>query len=215
MTILEKAALACALGSSIGLHASNASNSSKSLAADNVVQCQLNTGCFSKDLFGRTYRVIQTPRFTVMASISREGIYTRADLSIINTSGLPLNLMPDDFRVETVASKPQIFTCLAPRELHDVPVSPAIPAQPQQAPAAEGASIDQLYAAAKQHEVEMESFNKVLAAQYLGAAVVAPDQTARGRVYFDQDKHARQINLILPIAGQVFEFPFDTRDSKH
>ncbi len=101
MTFLQKSALACVLCSSVALHASDVS---KSLAADNVVQCQLNTGCFSKSLLGRVYRVIQTPRFTVMVSISREGEYTRADLSILNSSGIPLSVMPDDFRIETMSS---------------------------------------------------------------------------------------------------------------
>ncbi len=101
-----------------------ASSIPKSVLPDNIVVCESSAGCVNKTLFGRTYKVITTPRFTVMVSVSQEGVYTRADVSITNNSGLPLSLSPDDFRVEVVTPKPKVLLYVSPADLKDLPPSP-------------------------------------------------------------------------------------------
>ena len=64
-----------------------AANIPRSILPDNVLICQANAGCFDKILFGRSYKVLSTPRFTVMVSVSNEGSYTRADISISQQYG--------------------------------------------------------------------------------------------------------------------------------
>jgi hypothetical protein len=203
-----------------------ASNAPTSIVPDNVVLCQSNSGCFNKILFGRSYEVLNTPRFTVMASISREGDYMRADVSIFNSSGLPLNLAPDDFRIEVLSPKARILTYISPADLKNVPPSPAIPSLPDENPGATATSstphmlavsntqtpgIEELYAAAKKREALREGYDKAVAQQHLVASSIASGETVRGRVYFERDKHAEAINLVLPIAGLVFDFPFQMK----
>jgi hypothetical protein len=203
-----------------------ASNTPTSIVPDNIVLCQSKSGCFNKILFGRSYEVLSTPRFTVMASISREGEYMRADVSIFNNSRLPLNLAPDDFRIEVVSPKARILTYISPADLKDIPPSPAIPPLPDENTGATATSssahmlavsstqtpgIDELYAAAKRREALRESYDKAVAQQHLVASTIAPGETVRGRVYFERDKHAEAINLVLPVAGLVFDFPFQVK----
>ena len=200
-----------------------AANSPTAILPDNIVLCQPNSGCFNKTLFGRSYKVLNTPRFLVMVSVSREAGYTRADVSISNNSGLPLNLTPDDFRIEVLSPKPKILSYISPTDLKNIPLSPAIPSLPTEntsaattssprmlvASAPQTSSIDELYTGAKRREVLQEAYDKAVAQQHLAAASIAPDQTARGRVYFQSDKHTQAIDIVLPIAGLVFEFPYE------
>lgn len=202
-----------------------ASNPPLTIVPDNVRVCQASSDCFAKILYGRRYEAMNTPRFTVMASISREGNYLRADVSISNNSGLPLDLTPDDFRIEVLSPKVKVLTYLSPADLKNVSPSPAIP--PLSAESADGAaiisphvlevsteqnpSVEALYAAAKRREALQEARNRAVAEQHLAAASIAPGDTVRGRVYFENDKHAQTIHLVLPVAGLVFEFPFQVQ----
>jgi hypothetical protein len=201
---------------------------------DNVLTCGANARCSNKVMFGRTYKVIQTAKFTVMVSISNEGAYTRADVSIANNGSYSQNLSPQDFRVEVVSPKPKVLLYIPPSELQNLP-APApvvVPAAEPAAPAsgatgdpkvesaasesepAAGAvpnktpSIDELYAQAKREEARKEAAEKAEAQKHLTASAIPANQVVRGRVYFEKDPKAKQVNVVLPISGVVFEFPY-------
>jgi hypothetical protein len=202
----------------------------KTILPDNVITCQPNANCFSKTLYGRNYRVINTPRFTVMVAISREGPYTRADVSIANNTILPQSLTPEDFRVEVLTPKPKILLYVPPSSLKDLHTTPTPAPQPQTTPTPpvgssflpQQSSLSFTPDPAQVPEVEEnESDAKRLALQQaadkaasdhpLEATSLPPNEVTRGRVYFESDKHARLVNIVLPIAGLVFEFPYSMR----
>jgi hypothetical protein len=195
----------------------------KTILPDNVITCQVNANCTNKTVYGRLYKVINTPRFTVMVAISQEGSYTRADVSIANNTILPQSLTPEDFRVEVVTPKPKVLLYVPPSDLKDLPAAPAIPPTssaassqlPPQAPAADTSqapnqtpNIDELYKEAKQKAALQEEINKVASQRDLSATSLPPNEIASGRVFFERDKHAQLVNVVLPIAGLVFEFPY-------
>jgi len=192
----------------------------KTILPDNVVTCQVNANCTNKTLFGRTYKVINTPRFTVMVAISQEGSYTRADVSIANNTILPQALTPEDFRVEVVTPKPKVLLYVPPSDLKDLPAALVTPPDsstlssplPSQAPVAADTSqtpnIDELYKEAKQKAALKEETDKVASQRDLSATSLPPNEVASGRVFFERDKHAQLVNVVLPIAGLVFEFPY-------
>jgi hypothetical protein len=200
------------------------SSVAKSILPDNIVVCESNAGCVNKTLFGRTYKVITTPRFTVMVSVSREGVYTRADVSITNNSGLPLSLTPDDFRVEVVTPKPKVLLYVQPADLKDLhpsrPAAVASVSAPQAAAltsdadagtATQSPNVDALYAAAKQKAAEQEKAEKAAAEKPLVPSSIAPNEVTRGCVYFERDKKAQLVTVVLPIAGVVFQFPYEMK----
>src|SRR5271156_740708 len=131
MTQIQKLSLLFALTSPTFTFAASVP---KTILPDNVITCQPNANCFGKNLYGRSYRVINTPRFTVMVAISREGSYTRADVSIANNTVLPQSLTPEDFRVEVLTPKPKILLYVPPSSLKDLPTTPAPAPQPQTSP---------------------------------------------------------------------------------
>src|SRR6266581_5715276 len=101
MTLLQKISLAATISSAtFSVAASIPKNVQKTILPDNVVRCEPDAGCINQILYGRSYKVITTPRFTVMVSISNEGVYTRADVSIANHTDTPPNMSPENFRVE-------------------------------------------------------------------------------------------------------------------
>jgi hypothetical protein len=57
-----------------------------------------------------------------MVSLSNEGRYTRADVSITNNAGYPQHVSPEDFRMEVVDPKTKVLLYVAPEELHDLPL---------------------------------------------------------------------------------------------
>jgi hypothetical protein len=190
---------------------------------DNVLTCGRNARCSNKVMFGRTYKVIQTVQFTVMVSISNEGPYTRADVSITNHGDYPQNVSPQDFRVEVLAPKPRVLLYVPPSELQNLPAPPPMPvATPaaadalheEQKPAIVAAepnktpSIDELFAQAKREEARKEAEERAAAEQHLAAAAIPANEVVRGRVYFEKDPKAKQVNIVLPISGVVFEFPY-------
>ena len=89
MTLLQKLSLAATLSSATF---SVATSIPKTILPDNVIRCEPNDACVTKNLYGRNYKVLTTPRFTVMVSISHEGIYTRADVSVTNNTDMPLSV---------------------------------------------------------------------------------------------------------------------------
>jgi hypothetical protein len=225
MTQIQKLSLLFALTSPTF---SFAASVPKTILPDNVITCQVSANCTNKTLYGRTYKVINTPRFTVMVSVSQEGAYTRADVSIANNTIMPQSLTPDDFRVEVVTPKPKVLLYVPPTDLKDLP--PATPttattavvsaapaaAVPSAAiaPAAQATdasnipNVAKLYEEAKQKAALKEEADKAASQRDLSATSLPPNQVARGRVFFERDKHAQLVNVVLPIAGLVFEFPY-------
>ncbi len=219
MSLLRKTALLSVFGSATF---SIAASIPRTIQPDNIVLCEPNAGCVNQTLFGRSYKVLTTPRFTVMISVATEGAYTRADVSITNHTDTPLSLCPDDFRVEVLTPKPKVLLYVPPADLKDLPPNPpaASSAQiPAHAPGPTNAAmpanattppseVDVLYAAAQQKAAIQESADKAAAEKPLLATSLAPSEVTRGRVYFERDKKAHLVNVVLPIAGVVFEFPY-------
>ena len=204
-----------------------AATTPQSIVPDNIILCQANAGCVHKDLLGRSYQVLSTPRFIVMVSVSREGSYTRADVSVSNNTGLPLNLNPDDFRIEELTPKFRVLSYIAPADLKKIAPSPAIPAPLSEevaaatvssaprlieASATQNGGRDETFAADHKREALQEAYDRAIAQQHLAAVSIAPNEVARGRVYFQRDKHAQAMNLVLPVAGMVFEFPYQPQN---
>jgi hypothetical protein len=125
MKLLQK--LSFALTISSATFAVAASTPSKTILPDNVILCEPDAGCVNQILFGRSYKVITTPRFIVMVAVSHEGVYTRADVSITNNTGMPLSLTPEDFRVEVITPKPKVLLYVSPANvvLPPPPLPPA------------------------------------------------------------------------------------------
>ena len=194
-------------------------NAQKTILPDNVVRCEPSAGCINKTLFGRNYKVIDTPRFTVMVSISHEGVYTRADVSIANHTDTPLNMSPEDFRVEVLTPKPKVLLYISPAKLVLPPPPAAVPAatppphaaaftETTTTPASQPTDVEALYAAAEQKAAQQEAVEKAAAEHHLTATAIGPNEVTRGRVYFERDKKSHLVNVVLPIAGLVFEFPY-------
>jgi hypothetical protein len=223
MTQIQKLSLLFALTSPTF---SFAASVPKAILPDNVITCQVNANCTNKTLYGRTYKVINTPRFTVMVAVSQEGAYTRADVSIANNTIMSQSLTPEDFRVEVVTPKPKVLLYVPPTDLKDLPpanqttsapqtaaVAPAVPSAPtanaaQAADASLTPNIDQLYEEAKRKAALKEEAGKAASQRDLSATSLPPNEVALGRVFFERDKHAQLVNVVLPIAGLVFEFPY-------
>jgi hypothetical protein len=232
MTLLQKLSLAVTISSATFSVAANIPKTvGKTILPDNVVRCEPNAGCINKTLYGRSYKVITTPRFTVMVAISHEGVYTRADVSIANHTDTPLSMTPDDFRVEVLTPKPKVLLYIPPANLVLPPpplppaaaatpapqsTAPAITSTPSTAATAQAEAsptppptdVEVLYAVAEQKAAKQEAAEKAAAEQHLTATLIPPNEVTQGRVYFERDKKSHLVNVVLPIAGLVFEFPY-------
>jgi hypothetical protein len=188
---------------------SSAANIPKTILPDNVIRCEPDAGCTSQTMDGRSYKVLNTPRFTVMVAISHEGLYTRADVNIFNKTDMPLNLSPEDFRVEVVSPKPKVLLYIAPGDLKDLPLENSAPpaAAKEEAKEEKPAVLvpigNHLFSAKKETIAQPETPQP-----HLVSTLIAPSRATGGRVYFERDKHAHLVNVVLPIAGVVFEFPY-------
>jgi hypothetical protein len=227
MTLLQKLSLAATLGSAtFSVASSIPKDAQKTILPDNVVLCEPSAGCINQTLYGRNYKVITTPRFTIMVSISHEGMYTRADVSIANHTDTTLNMSPEDFRVEVLTPKPKVLLYIPPAHLVLPPPpapaatapatpppptaaaflpkspAPATPATATHAPTVGEADPDAADAR------EKEATEKAACEQLLTATAIGSNEIARGRVYFERDKKSHLVNVVLPIAGLVFEFPY-------
>jgi hypothetical protein len=174
----------------------------------NVIVCQPNTGCIHHSIFGHDYKIISTDRFTVMVFLSNEGPYTRADVSITNLTPNPINLSPEDFRIEALNSRSKVFLYVPPSQLENVPAptqaTPAADASPNPPQNPEISELE----AARQRAIQ-EAIELAAATPHLKAITIQPNQAVHGRVYFERDPSAtnQQVNVVLPIAGTVFKFP--------
>ena len=222
MTILKTASLGCTI--CLATFAV-AADTSKTIIPDNVISCQ-TVSCVNETVHGQTYKVLTTSRFTVMVSLSDTGDYTRADVSISNNTGLPLNITPDDFRVEVLGDKPKVLLYVAPSDRKE-PVAPTSPeasvapppaaalAVTPVAPTPIGARASAPVAPPLSAQLSPQEVAELTAAQKdLPATLLAPNQVLRGRVYFEADKRsphdkkAHQVKVVFPLAGEVFEFPY-------
>ena len=218
MTQIQKLSLLFALTSP-----TFAASVPKTILPDNVITRQVNANCTKKTLYGRTYKVINTSRFTVMVAVSQEGAYTRADVSIANNTIMSQSLTPEDFRVEVVTPKPKVLLYVPPTDLKDLPpttqttsapqtasAAPSVPSASaaQAADASQTPYIDHLYEEARRKAALKEEADKAASQRDLSATSLPPNQVALGRVFFERDKKAQLVNVVLPIAGLVFEFPY-------
>ena len=189
MTFSSKFLLAAAIGSTAS---SFAASIPKTILPDNIVRCEPGAGCVNETLYGRNYKVMATPRFTVMVSISHEGIYTRADISVTNNTDMPLSVSPEDFRVEVVTPKPKVLLYIPPAELNLPEAKPAaaastvqgVPlaqasASPSVAPSVEGSLPAKSEDAEVQKAAQREAAEKVAAQQHLAATSIPPSEVAR------------------------------------
>lgn len=216
MTTFHKLSFAATLASATFAFAGGVSkDTQKTIQPENVILCE--AACETRTLYGHNYKVIETPRFTVMVSISHEGSYTRADVSIANHSDMPLAMSPEDFRVEVVTPKPKVLLYVSPASLV-LPPPPAPPAA-SVAPAAQPTPAMSAFSAAppapetqlseeEKQKTLQEAADKAVTDQYLAPTSIAPNEVTRGRVYFERDKKSHLVNVVLPIAGLVFEFPY-------
>jgi hypothetical protein len=200
-----------------------ATHPTTTLIPDNIVTCQADAGCTNQTMFGRNYKVLRTDRLVVMVSISNEGPYTRADISILNNGSYPTKVVPEDFRIEEVSPKSKVLSYIAPENLLALPApapEPDVKApQPTPAPAQAAApsdpstppDIDQLYVTKKKELALQEATEKAAAQKHLAVTPIPPNEVVRGRVYFERDKKARLVNVVLPIGGMVYQFPYQTK----
>jgi hypothetical protein len=172
----------------------------------NVVVCQPNAGCIHHTIFGHDYKILSTDRFSVMVFLSSEGRYTRADVSITNLTPTPINLSPEDFRIQALASKSKVFLYVPPSQLDSLPAAKAAidAANPNPNLNPESSELE----AARQRAIQ-EALELAAATPHLKAITIPPNQAVHGRVYFERDPAATQqpVNVVLPIAGTIFKFP--------
>lgn len=211
------------LGASGAIRAFPATHPTPTLIPDNIVTCQASAGCTNQTMFGRTYKVLKTDRLVVMVSISDEGPYTRADVSVLNNGSYPTKVVPEDFRIEVVSPKPKVLSYIAPENLLALPApapepdvkAPHPTPTPTEAAAPTDPSkledIDQLYVAKKKELALQEAAEKAAAQKHLEPTPVPPNEVVRGRVYFERDKKAKLVNVVLPIGGMVYQFPYQTK----
>ncbi|HXC95049.1 MAG TPA: hypothetical protein VNU92_05075 [Edaphobacter sp.] len=205
MTNLQKLCFATIFASgTLTFAASVPKDPQKTIQPENVILCE--SSCETKTLYGRKYKVIDTPRYTVMVSLSKEGIYTRADVSITNHTDMPLPMSPDDFRVEVVTPKPKVLLYVPPPSfvLPQPAVAPSNAVPQPVPPVSTFAANDP--AAPSSSEEEKQKVDDT--DHNLAATSIAPNEVISGRVYFERDKRAHLVNVVLPIAGLVFEFPY-------
>jgi hypothetical protein len=164
-------------------------SSTLSLAANlprnpNVVVCEPTSGCIHHTIFGHDYKVLSTDRFSVMVFLSTEGRYTRADVSITNLTPTPINVSPEDFHIQALASKSTIFLYVPPSQVENL-------------------------AALNRANADPEINEPDTANPHPKAITIPPNQAVHGRVYFERDPHAtdQPVHVVMPIAGTVFKFP--------
>jgi hypothetical protein len=222
MTMLQKLSLAATIGSAtFSLAAGFHKDTSKIIQPDNIIVCESSAACETKHLHGRIYNIINTPRLTVMVAVSHEGNYTRADVSVINHTDAPFTITPDDFRIEVVTPKPKVLPYVPPANLllpppPQPPAAAPAPTTPlahsflaqSQAPAADAPPPPPEADEAAAEPKKNDDADKAATEQNLETTSIAPNQETRGRVYFERDKRAHLVNVVLPVAGLVFEFPY-------
>ncbi len=187
----------------IAVFASIVSSATLSFAADssrnlNVVVCQPSHRCIHHTIFGHDYSLLDTGRLAVMVSLSNEGRYTRADVSITNLTPTPIDLSPESFRIEALA-RSKVFPYVPPARLDAAPTP--------ETPSVANPGLNEIEAASQREA--REAIELQAATPHLQAIIIPPNQAVHGRVYFERDSAATRqpVNVVLPIAGTVFKFP--------
>jgi hypothetical protein len=185
-----------------------AANLPRNIQPGNVVVCQPSAGCIHHTIFGHDYRILSTDRFTVMVFLSNEGRYTRADVSITNLTPTPINLSPEDFRIQDLASKSKVFLYVPPSQLDSLP-TPNAPTDTPLASPDPNLNPERSELEAARQRATQEALELAAATPHLKAITIPPNQAVHGRVYFERDPRAtsQQVNVVLPIAGTIFSFP--------
>jgi hypothetical protein len=201
MTPLRKAAFASILSATTFSLAANLPRNA------NIVVCQPNAGCIHHTIFGHDYKILSTDRFSVMVFLSTEGRYTRADVSITNLTPTPINLSPEDFRIEATTAKPKVFLYVPPSQLENLPTPTR--ATPNDAPPIPNPNSEISEFEAARQRAAQEAIELAATTPHLRAIIIPPNQAVHGRVYFERDPSAthQQVNVVLPIADTVFKFP--------
>jgi hypothetical protein len=178
-----------------------AANVPRSTPSNNVVVCQAGARCIHHDIFGHDYKILSTDRFAVMVFLSNEGRYTRADVSITNLTSAPVSLSPEEFRIEAVSVRSKVFPYVRPENL-DVQAQGLF----AEAPLVNETMSE--HEAARQRAMQ-EAAALAAKTPHLKAITIPPNQAVHGRVYFERDAMSRsqQVNVVLPIADTVFQFP--------
>ena len=131
-------------------------------------------------------------------------------------------MVPDDFRIEVISPKPKILSYISPENLQNLPVQlpePDVKApepaptegQPPPPDPSKPLDIDQLYIARKKQLAAQEAAAKAAAQKPLESTPVPPNEVVRGRVYFERDSKSQLVNVVLPIGGMVYQFPYQTK----
>jgi hypothetical protein len=196
----------------IAVYAAIFTSTTLSLAANlprnaNIVICRENAGCIHHTIFGHDYKILSTDRVAVMVFLSTEGPYTRADVSITNLTPTPINLSPEDFRIEAVTSRSKVFLYVPPSQLENV-LGPTR-ATPNDAPANPNPNSESNELDAARQRAMQEAVELAATTPHLRAITIPPNQAVHGRVYFERDPSAthQPVNVVLPIADVVFKFP--------
>ena len=201
MTPLRKAAFASILSTTTVSLAANLPRNA------NIVICQPNAGCIHHTIFGHDYKMLSTNRFSVMVFLSTEGSYTRADVNITNLTPIPINLSPEDFRIEATTAKSKVFLYVPPSQLENVPTPTQ--ATPNDAAPIPNSRFEISELEAVRQRAAREATEFAATSPHLRATIIPPNQAVHGRVYFERDPSAtrQQVNVVLPIADTVFKFP--------
>jgi hypothetical protein len=203
MTPLRKAVFATILSTTTLSLAANLPRNS------NIVICQPNAGCIHHNIFGHDYKMLSTDRFSVLVFLSTEGRYTRADVSITNFTPTPINLSPEDFRIEAINSRSKVFLYVPPSQLEDLPTPTRATSNDATAILNPNSNSEISELEAARQRAAQEAVELAATTPHLKAIVIPPNQAVHGRVYFERDPSAthQQVNVVLPIADTVFKFP--------
>ena len=201
MTPLCKAAFASILSATTVSLAANLPRN------PNIVICRPSAGCIHHTIFGHDYKMLSTNRLSVMVFLSTEGSYTRADVNITNLTPIPINLSPEDFRIEATTAKSKVFLYVSPSQLENVPTPTQ--ATPNDAAPIPNSKFEISELEAVRQRAAREATEFAATSPHLRATTIPPNQAVHGRVYFERDPSAthQQVNVVLPIADTVFKFP--------
>ena len=201
MTPLCKAAFASILSATTVSLAANLPRN------PNIVICRPSAGCIHHTIFGHDYKMLSTNRLSVMVFLSTEGSYTRADVNITNLTPIPINLSPEDFRIEATTAKSKVFLYVSPSQLENVPTPTQ--ATPNDAAPIPNSKFEISELEAVRQRAAREATEFAATSPHLRATTIPPNQAVHGRVYFERDPSAthQQVNVVLPIADPVFKFP--------
>ena len=177
-----------------------------------TVTCQDSSTCRSETIDGRLYRVIETPRMVVRVSLSTEGDYTRADVSISNNSVAQLNVLPSEFRMDVISPRPHTLDYVEPASLRSASLSSVSPT-PRLTRSSRRNLRSPLGAQVGPQDLQPASSSALTLLPPkpqpdLVPTSLLPEGALEGKVFFTRDPRARAVTLVLPLAGAVFAFPF-------